>query len=105
MLNQFTEKKLRGQRTDYDNIVNAPGVAIAVRKALTKGFRPAFNATERKFVDLDKLIRQFRTTAAGRTMIGAWKAARIIKDAGHTGGGEAPVNPTPAPAPAPTPTP
>lgn len=78
------------ERTDYDGIVNAPGVTIAVRKALTTGFRPAFRLTEKKFADLDKLIRQFGTTAAGRTMIRAWNAARIIKDAGHAGGGEAP---------------
>jgi hypothetical protein len=91
------------ERTDYDNIVNAPGVTIAVRKALTTGFRPAFKLTEKKFAEVDKLIRQFRTTAAGRTMIAAWNAARIIKDAGHTGGGEAPANPTPAPTPTPTP--
>lgn len=78
------------ERTDYDGIVNAPGVTIAVRKALTSGFRPAFKLTEKKFAEVDKLIRQFRTTAAGRTMIAAWNAARIIKDAGHTGGGEAP---------------
>ena len=91
------------ERTDYDNIVNAPGVTIAVRKALTTGFRPAFKLTEKKFAEVDKLIRQFRTTAAGRTMIAAWNAARIIKDAGHAGGGEAPANPTPTPTPTPTP--
>lgn len=97
---------LTKERTDYDHIVNAPGVAIALRKALTKGFRPAFNAVERKFVDLDKLILQFGKTAAGKTLIGDWNAARVIKDTGHTGGGTA--NPpaggggtTPAPAPTP----
>lgn len=79
---------LTKERTDYDNIVNAPGVAIAVRKALTKGFRPAFNATEKKFAELDKLMRQFRKTAAGRDMADAWNAARLIKNAGHAGGGE-----------------
>ena len=89
------------ERADYDGIVNAPGVTIAVRKALTTGFRPAFKLTEKKFTDLDKLIRQFRAAAAGRTMIGAWNAARAIKDAGHAGGGEPPANPTPAPAPTP----
>lgn len=78
------------ERTDYDGIVNAPGVTIAVRKALTTGFRPAFKLTEKKFADVDKLIRQFGKTAAGRTMIGAWNAARAIKDAGHTGGAAAP---------------
>ena len=57
----------------------------------------------RGMVDVDKPLPQFGKTAAGRTMIAAWNAARTIKDAGHAGGGEAPANPTPAPAPTPTP--
>ncbi len=90
------------ERGDYDKIVNAPGVAIAVRTSLTKGFRPAFKLTEKKFAEVDKLLRQFGKTAAGRTMIAAWNAARAIKDAGRAGSGETPVNPAPAPGPAPT---
>lgn len=93
------------ERADYDKIVNAPGVAIALRSSLTKGFRPAFKLTEKKFSEVDKLLRQFGKTAAGRTMIAAWNAARIIKNAGHAGGDEAPVNPAPTPAPTPTPNP
>ena len=50
----------------------------------------AFSATEQKFVDLDKLILQFGKTAAGRTLIGDWNAARVIKDTGHTGDGTLP---------------
>lgn len=84
---------LTKERTDYDGIVNAPGVAIAIRKALTQGFRPAYKATEKKFRDVEKLLRQFRTTAAGRDMVAAWNAARIIKDAGHTGGATPPPPP------------
>ena len=91
---------LTKERTDYDHIVNAPGVAIAVRKALTKGFRPAFSATEKKFAELDKLILQFGKTAAGKTLIADWNAARIIKNTGHAGGG---TPPPPAPPPPPNP--
>lgn len=91
---------LTKERADYDDIVNAPGLAIAIRKALTQGFRPAYKATEKKFRDVEKLLRQFRTMAAGRAMVEAWNAARIIKDAGHTGGGTPPTLPPP-PAPNP----
>lgn len=77
------------ERTDYDGIVNAPGVTIAVRKALTTGFRPAFKLTEKKYAEVDKLLRQFGKTVAGRNMVAAWNAARVIKDAGHAGGGTA----------------
>ena len=88
------------ERADYDGIVNAPGVAIAVRKALTTGFRPAFKLTEKKFVDIGKLLRQFRTTEPGKALIAAWFAARVIKDTGHAGGGT-PTPPTPPPPPNP----
>ena len=88
---------LTKERTDYDQIVNAPGVAIAVRKALTKGFRPAFSATEKKFAELDKLILQFGKTAAGKTLIADWNAARIIKNTGHAGGGTPPPPTPPTP--------
>ena len=83
---------LTKERADYAEIVNAPGVAQAVRKALTRGFRPAFALVERKFGELDALILQFGNTPAGRSMIAAWKDARLRKGANGTG-------PTPAPAP------
>lgn len=89
---------LTKERKDYDDIINAPGVAIAVRKALTDGFRPAFNLVEKKFVELDKLIRQFAKTAEGKTMVASWKAARIIKDAGHGPRPAATVGTAPPPA-------
>jgi hypothetical protein len=83
---------LTKERADYAEIVNAPGVAQAVRKALTRGFRPAFALVERKFNELDSLILQFGGTTAGRSMIATWKHAHFHK------GANAP-NPTPAPAP------
>jgi hypothetical protein len=67
------------ERKDYDDIVNAPGVAQTVRKALTKGFRPAFALVEKKFGQLDSLIIQFGTTAAGKAMVSAWNDARVQK--------------------------
>jgi hypothetical protein len=89
--------ELTDERTDFNDIVNAPQVAIAIRKALTKGFRPAFALVERKFKELDGLILQYRKTAPGRALIAAWKAARVIKGPGQG----APAQPAPVPAPAP----
>jgi len=76
--------ELTKERKDYDDIVNEPGVAQSVRKALTKGFRPAFNLVEKKFKELDGLIIQFGKTDAGKGMIAAWKDARVQK--GQNGG-------------------
>ena len=82
---------LTKERADYDAIVNAPDVAIAIRKSLTKGFRAAFSATEKKFAELDKPILQFRTTDAGKALAAAWKAARIIKGSASSGGSASPA--------------
>lgn len=71
---------------DYDDIVNEPGVAQSVRKALTKGLRLAFALVEKKFQELDALILQFGKTDAGKAMITAWKDARIQK--GLNGGAD-----------------
>jgi hypothetical protein len=87
---------LTKERKDFADIVNAPGAAQAVRKALTKGFRPAFSLIEKKFGELDALIIQFGTTPAGNSMIAAWNDARIQK--GNNGSTSAPANPTPAAA-------
>lgn len=70
------------ERADYDHIVSAPGVAQSLRRALTKGFRPAFNLVEAKFKELDMLMIQFGGTAAGRVLTAAWKDARLKKGAG-----------------------
>lgn len=50
------------ENSDYEQIINAPDVAKAVRKALTKGFPAAFALVEKKFGQLDDLILQFGTT-------------------------------------------
>ncbi|MFN0077788.1 MAG: hypothetical protein ACKVY0_15130 [Prosthecobacter sp.] len=71
--------ELTKERKDYWEIVNEPGVAQSVRKALTKGFRPAFALVEKKFKELDGLILQFGKTATGKSMIAAWKDARVQK--------------------------
>lgn len=63
-------------------------MAQSVRKALTKGFRPAFNLVEKKFKELDGLILQFGKTDAGKAMIAAWKDARIQKGQGSAGDDE-----------------
>jgi len=42
-----------------------------VRKALTRGFRPAFARADKKFVEIEKLMPQFGTTDAGKAMISA----------------------------------
>lgn len=86
---------LTKERADYAEIVTAPGVAQAVRKALTRGFRPAFALVERKFGELDALILQFGGTPAGRSMIAAWKDARLHKGANGPAPAPAPVAPTP----------
>lgn len=80
------------ERKDYEDIVNASDVAIAIRKALTQGFRPAFRLTEAKMKELDKLILQFRGTDTGKAMVAAWQAARSTKDRGH-GAANAPTPP------------
>lgn len=38
---------LEAEYSDYEGIINAPDVAQNIRKALTKGFRPAFNLVEK----------------------------------------------------------
>ena len=78
--------ELTKERKDYDDIINEPGVAQSVRKALTQGFRPAFSLVEKKFKELDGLILQFGKAATGKAMIAAWKDARLQK--GLNGGGE-----------------
>ncbi|MES2707103.1 MAG: hypothetical protein V4726_10935 [Verrucomicrobiota bacterium] len=96
---------LTKERADYDHIVNAPGVAQSLRRALTKGFRPAFNLVESKFKELDSLIIQFGRTEEGRSMIAAWKDARLKKGAGHTGSGPETAKPGVPPESAVTPAP
>jgi len=84
---------LEAEYADYDAIINAPGVAQSIRKALTKGFRPAFNLVEKKFRQLDSLIIQFGATPAGAQMVAEWKDARIQK--GSNGPNEPAAPPVP----------
>jgi hypothetical protein len=67
--------------------------SIAQHKARTLGLRAEFNKVEAKFEGLDDLILAYSATAEGRSLIATYKAARIIRDAGH--------GPTPPPAPPP----
>jgi len=56
-----------------------------------------FNAVEEKFIALDDLILQFANGAvAGRALVAAYQAARVVRDLGS---GPGPTPPTP---PAPT---
>ncbi len=56
--------------------------------------RAKFNAVEAKFDSLDNLILQFNGTAAGRALVAAYQAARIVRDLG--------VGPKPPKPPGPT---
>lgn len=68
-------------------------MAQAIRKALTKGFRPAFNLVEKKFKQHDSLIIQFGATPADAQRVAEWKDARIQK--GSNGPDEPPAPPVP----------
>jgi hypothetical protein len=85
---------------DFRQIINAPQASIADRKALTTQMRTKFNAVEQKFAALDDLILNFNGTAAGRALVAAYQAARVVRDLGGS-----PSTPAPTPAPAPKPTP
>lgn len=80
---------------DYAAVITAPQQSIAVRKALTAQLRDRYNAVEAHFEALDGLIPQFNTTEAGRQLIAAYQASRVIRDLGT---GPAPT-PTPPPIP------
>ena len=81
---------LTNERNDYVEVIAAPQQKIAARKALTTQFRPEFNAVSAHLDDMDNLVLQYRKTPAGRAMVAAYQASRIIRDFGHgpgTGGG------------------
>ena len=90
-------QKLTDEVNEYEQVLTTPQTSIAQRKARTLGLRAEFNKVEAKFEGLDDLILAFNTTEAGRSLIAAYKAARIIRDAGH--------GPTPPPVPPVPPTP
>jgi hypothetical protein len=81
---------------DYAKVIAAPQSAIGGRKSLTLQMRARFNAVEAGFATLDDLILQFNKTAAGRALIAAYQASRVVRDLGH---GPGPQPPAPSPAP------
>jgi hypothetical protein len=80
--------------TAFTALLNAPRSQVANRSALIRDVETRVAALVARVEDLDDLIQQFDNTPAGQTFIAAWKAARVIVDAGRSPGGEAP----PAPA-------
>jgi hypothetical protein len=54
------------------------------------------HAVESQFEVLDRLIQRFRATPAGRDMIAAWQASRVIRDLRHGPSSQAPPE-SPAP--------
>jgi len=87
-------QELTDESDDYAAVLTAPQQSIAGRKSLTEQLRPRFKEVEAKFVSLDCLILQFNTTEAGRALIAAYQAARVVRDAGAR---PSPQPPTPNP--------
>lgn len=69
---------------EFAAVIAAPQASIAQRAALTKQLRDRFNAVEALFVSLDRLILAFDDTEAGRALIAAYQASRVIRKAGHS---------------------
>lgn len=90
-------QQLTDEVNEYEEVLTKPQTSIAQRKAFTLGLRAEFNKVEAKYESLENLILAFNTTPAGRDLIAAFKAARIIRDAGH--GPKKPPTPTPTPTP------
>lgn len=81
----------------YSTAVGAPAGARAHRKALTDALPAQFATVEEQFAELDDLIVQINTTAAGQRFVDAWFNARRVVDTGRRAN-----RPAPAPVPAPT---
>ncbi len=79
---------LSGEIDDYDQVISAPQHGIAGRKSLTQQYRPRFNDVEAKFKSLDRMILRFNKTEAGRALIAAYQASRVIRDLGSGGGSD-----------------
>lgn len=90
-------QKLTTEVNEYEEVLTKPQTSIAQRKARTLGLRAEFKKVETLFEGIDNLILAYNETEAGRSLIAAYKAARIIRDAGH--------GPTPPPVPPIPPTP
>lgn len=72
---------------------NTPREAIADRSAMRRELKTVVAGLMQDIAGLDDLVLQFNKTEAGRLFIAAWKAARIIVDAGHGPGEEETENP------------
>jgi len=59
--------------------------------------RSRFAAAERKYVSVNNVVGKFATTALGVEFVAAYRAARMIRDAGHgpSAAAAAAVAPTP----------
>lgn len=80
---------LTSETDDFETLISAPQQSIAGRKALTGQYRARFNEVEAKFESLDRLILRFNKTEAGRALIAAYQASRVVRDLGSGGGGGA----------------
>jgi hypothetical protein len=80
---------------EFASIVTAPQASISQRAALTKQLRDRFNEVEAKFEALDNLILGFNGTPAGRNLIAAYQASRIVRDLGAGHKTEVPNSSTP----------
>jgi hypothetical protein len=89
---------LSGEIDDYAAVITAPQQSIAQHKALTQQARARFNAVEAIFISLDSLILQFASTPAGRALIAAHQASRVVRDLGP-GPSPTPTPPPPPPSP------
>jgi hypothetical protein len=81
---------------EFVDVLAAPQAGIADRKALTGAMRDRFNAVAAKFSSLDNLILQFGGSDAGRKLIAAYQAARIVRDLGAGPSPKQPPTPPPA---------
>lgn len=88
----------------YGGVVTAPQQAISQRKTLTDQLRDEFNRVETAFGHLDRMILRLNKTPEGRTLIGAYQNARVVRSYGIRHDSEEP-NPEPPPAPTSTTTP
>lgn len=68
---------------DYAAVITAPQQSIADRAARTRQLRQRFNAVEKQFEELDRLLLHFGSTPEGRALIAAYQGSRIIHDRGR----------------------
>jgi hypothetical protein len=69
---------------DYEAAIATPSQAIATRKSLTASLRGKYNIINDLLGSMDKLVLRFRNTAPGRSFVGQWQAARVIRDRSQT---------------------